>query len=548
MPYFPDRARVGRGCRRHPHRRRADARGEVLAEIKARTTEDVTSGVLTALRGVLGGRADTGRVSRVVIGTTHFTNAVLTGSGLARVAAVRVGLPASVSLPPFCDWPDRLAGIVRGPVFMVEGGHECDGRPIVPLDEQAVAAAGREIRKAGFREIALSAVFAPLDGSAEARAAEILQDVHPDASVTQSRRLGRIGLLGRENAGLLNASLRPLAADVTKAFADAVAAIGTDAPLFIARNDGTIASAAAAAEFPVLSLSSGPTNSMTGAAFLSGASEGVVVDVGGTTTDVGYLRAGFPREAPREVEVGGVRTLFRMPDLLSIALGGGSVVSEDGAAVGPASVGFRLAEEGLVFGGRTPTATDFGVAAGWAAIGDSAGVRGLSRRSVDRFGEVVGDAVAEAVDRMKPDARDCPLLAVGGGAFLPRGSRGQRLDRAPPGVANAVGAARRGGWGLSGSRAARGDLRDGYRAPRGSRERSGCGHRADRSARWTRCSTTWGGKKRSGWRLRRPRPAPSPREPIRTGWRRSNARIYVPLAYLPGDARRVRVRVVGEAR
>ena len=174
-----------------------------------------------------------------------------------------------------------------------------------------------------------------------------------------------------------------------------------------------------------------------------------MVDVGGTTTDVGYLRAGFPREAPREVEVGGVRTLFRMPDLLSIALGGGSLVSEDGAVVGPASVGFRLAEEGLVFGGRTPTATDFGVAAGWAAIGDPARVRGLSRQSVGRFAEVVEDVVAEAVDRMKPDARECPLLAVGGGAFLvPARLEGISETVTVPhaGVANAVGAAIARSW------------------------------------------------------------------------------------------------------
>ena len=84
--------------------------GKVLAEIKARTTEDVTSGVLTALRGVLGGEADTGRVSRVVIGTAHLTNAVLTGSGLARVAAVRVGLPASATVM-------GLSGVRRSGVF-----------------------------------------------------------------------------------------------------------------------------------------------------------------------------------------------------------------------------------------------------------------------------------------------------------------------------------------------------------------------------------------------------------------------------------------------
>lgn len=488
--------------------------GKVVSEAKVRTTEDVTSGVIAALDAVLGGAAEVRDTSRVVIGTTHFTNAVLTGTGLERVAAVRVGLPASASLPPFCDWPERLAGIVRGPVFMVAGGHECDGRPIVPLDETAIAAAGREIRKAGVREIALSAVFAPLDGSAEARAADILRDVYPDASITQSRRLGRIGLLGRESAGLLNAALRPLAARVTKAFADAASALGVDAPLFIARNDGTIASAAVAAEFPVLSLSSGPTNSMTGAAFLSGASEGVVVDVGGTTTDVGYLRAGFPREAPREVEIGGVRTLFRMPDLLSIALGGGSLVSPDGSAVGPESVGFRLAEEGLVFGGDVLTATDCGVAHGWADIGDPGHVAELAGTMVARFANVVGERIAEAVDRMKPDARDCPLLAVGGGAFLvPSGLEGisRTVDVPHAGVANAVGAAiaRIGG---EVDRVFHEVGRDeAFRLAQEEAEARAVAAGAD----------------------------PAGLETVE--------REDLPLAYLPGDARRVRVRVVGDA-
>ena len=64
---------------------------------------------------------------------------------------------------------------------------------------------------------------------------------------------------------------------------------------------------------------------MRGAAFLSGLADAMVVDVGGTSTDIGQLRRGFPREANSVVEIGGVRTLFRMPDLLSIGLGGGSV-------------------------------------------------------------------------------------------------------------------------------------------------------------------------------------------------------------------------------
>src|SRR6202167_3381522 len=113
---------------------------------------------------------------------------------------------------------------------------------------------------------------------------------------------------------------------------------------------------------------------MRGAAFLSGLAEAIVVDVGGTSTDVGQLRRGFPREANSVVEVGGVRTLFRMPDLLSIGLGGGSLVPRDPLRVGPQSLGYRLTREALVFGGNTLTATDAAVAAGVADIGNAGAV------------------------------------------------------------------------------------------------------------------------------------------------------------------------------
>src|SRR5262249_29950258 len=145
----------------------------------------------------------------------------------------------------------------------------------------------------------------------------------------------------------------------------ALAEAGITAPLYLTQNDGTLMAADYARRFPVLTFASGPTNSMRGAAFLSGLQEALVIDIGGTTTDVGALHHGFPREAGVAIEVGGVRTNFRMPDVLSIGLGGGSLV-QDGQTltVGPQSVGYRLIEEGLVFGGDTLTATDVAVAAG----------------------------------------------------------------------------------------------------------------------------------------------------------------------------------------
>jgi N-methylhydantoinase A/oxoprolinase/acetone carboxylase beta subunit len=199
-----------------------------------------------------------------------------------------------------------------------------------------------------------------------------------------------------------------------------------------------------AAALPVMSFSSGATNSMRGAAFLSGLTDAMVIDVGGTTTDIGQLRRGFPREANSVVEVGGVRTLFRMPDLLSIGLGGGSLVSADAISVGPKSVGYRLIEEGLVFGGNTMTATDVAVAAGLAEIGDKRAVADLPRDLVQSALDIVRTKIEDSVDRMKTDARELPLIAVGGGAFLvPDRLVGiSQVSHVPHGdCANAVGAA-----------------------------------------------------------------------------------------------------------
>jgi N-methylhydantoinase A/oxoprolinase/acetone carboxylase beta subunit len=200
-----------------------------------------------------------------------------------------------------------------------------------------------------------------------------------------------------------------------------------------------------AAAFPVHCFASGPTNSLRGAAFLSGLTEAVVADIGGTTADFGALMHGFPRPANNVVEIGGVRTLFRMPDLLSIGLGGGTLVDPlDPDHIGPRSVGFRLTEQAMVFGGDMLTCTDIGVAAGLIRLGDPQRVARLSADFVRRALARMHAMIAESADRMKISAASLPLIAVGGGGFL----MPQQIDgfsgvvRVPhQEVANAVGAA-----------------------------------------------------------------------------------------------------------
>lgn len=419
--------------------------GKVAGAVKAPTSEDVTTGILDSLKalaatGVLQGK----RVDGVMIGTTHFINAVVQRRHLTKVAALRLGMPASASLPPFCDWPEDLAGIVRGGVWMVEGGHEFDGRPFMPLDEAAIAAAAREMKAKGLKSVAISAIFSPLDPSHEKRAAEIVATELPGASITCSSDLGRIGLLERENAGLLNAGLADLARDTIAAFEQSIRDSGIAAPLYITQNDGTVVEAAQARRLPVYSFASGATNSMRGGAYLSGLLDAMVVDVGGTTTDVGQLRHGFPREANSVVRIGGVRTLFRMPDLMSIGLGGGSHVSLDPLKVGPLSVGYKLLREGIAFGGKQLTTTDIAVAAGRLNLGDRSKVAYLDAATCARVFDEAKRMVEETVDRMKTEAGDVPLIAVGGGAFLvPDKLEGvSQVVRVKHGdCANAVGAA-----------------------------------------------------------------------------------------------------------
>ena len=418
--------------------------GEVLRAVKAPTSEDVTGGIIAALSALRAAPAGQGKVDSVMIGTTHFVNAIVQRRSLSPVGALRIGDPVSGSLMPFCDWPGDLAQIARGGVWSVGGGHEYDGRPILPLDEDAVREAAIQMRDQGLTAIAIASIFSPIDADHEQRAAFIISDEIPDAVITLSSDLGRIGLLERENVALLNAALSGLAIQTINAFEAALHQGGINAPLYITQNDGTVVEAATAIRFPVYSFASGATNSMRGAAYLSSIDDAIVVDVGGTTTDVGQLVTGFPRESNTVVEIGGVRTLFRMPELLSFGLGGGSHVCLDPLQVGPLSVGYQLIHDGLIFGGSQLTATDIAVAHGLLDLGNAELLRSINAGTQSAVLAECERLLEEAIDRVKTRAGDTPLIAVGGGAFLvPDQLRGvSDLHRVVHGdCANAVGAA-----------------------------------------------------------------------------------------------------------
>ncbi|CAI0655139.1 unnamed protein product [Colletotrichum noveboracense] len=326
---------------------------------------------------------------------------------------------------------------------------------IAELDEDAVRREAEIVKAKGIRSVVVVGIFSPVDVvyRQEERAAEIVREVYPEADVVMSKDVANIGFLERENAAVLNASILPFARRTIHSFQDAVARLGLKCPVFVTQNDGTILPASAAARLPIRTFSSGPTNSMRGAAFLTQNLEKeamMVVDIGGTTTDVGLLlENGFPRQAAAYSEISGVRTNFSYPDVKSIGLGGGSIVrrdENDSLTIGPQSVGYKIQEKALVFGGDVPTTTDYTVLADPAVrIGDRSLVEGSSlRNDLPEFKAKVKEMLERIVDTMKTSPEDIPVVLVGGGAVIaPDSLVGASRVIKPEwsGVANAIGAA-----------------------------------------------------------------------------------------------------------
>lgn len=429
----------------------------IVASNKQPTTPDVSSGVSAAVRAVLADRdVAPGTITAVMIGTTHFTNALVEANRLDRVAVMRLASPSGEALPPFTGWPEALAKRICGEIFLLPGGYEFDGREISAFDEARVRAAARHCRERGIESIAVSSAFAPINSAMEERAAQVIRREHPAASISLSHTIGRLGLIERENGVILNAALTSLARHVVASLERALGDLKLRAPLFISQNDGTLISAEDAARYPVMTIGSGPTNSMRGAAFLTGINDAIVMDVGGTTCDVGVLSKGFPRESSISVDIGGVRTNFRMPDILAIGLGGGTRIHLDPGLytadtlaasdlrVGPDSVGYRIVQDAFLFGGQTLTASDVAVAAGRTHFGDASRIPPLSAAVQAAIWSRMQAMFADSIDRMKTAQGDAPIIAVGGGHFLidddlPGATQVLRPPHAS--VANAVGAA-----------------------------------------------------------------------------------------------------------
>lgn len=421
---------------------------EVVAEIKRPTSGDIYDGIVDSIRTLLrNSKVDPSEIGQAMLGTTQCTNAIVERKHLAPIAVLRIGAPATIGVPPMIDWQEDIKKTVIAEAI-VGGGFEHDGKLLAELDEEAIRDFLKSV-KGKIEAIAISCVFSTVRNDHEMRAAEICREIFGDSvHISVSSEIGSMGLVERENATILNAALYRVAESFTEGFARSLAEMGVvNADVYLSQNDGTLMTMEHARKYPILTIACGPTNSIRGASYLSKLENALVIDVGGTTTDLGVIQNGFPRESSIAVTIGGVRTNFRMPDVVTIGLGGGSIVREkaDGTVtVGPDSVGYEITKKALIFGGDTVTATDVAVRLGMVELGDVSRVSDMDIEFANKAMEEMRSMVEDAIDAMKVSSADVDVVLVGGGSItLPVDLKGASSVLKPAffGTANAIGSA-----------------------------------------------------------------------------------------------------------
>ncbi len=305
----------------------------VLAAHKSLTTKhDFSLGIENVIAGIRIDEPDA--IKMVSISTTLATNAIAEGKG-KRVALFLIGYDPEL-IANF-----QLAGRFATPhFFYFQGGHDLYGRQQAPLDLAGILGKIDELRDQ-VDAVAISGYFSPLNPEHENRAYQAVAGACDLPIVLGHQLSTKLGSVERATTAALNASLLAVLRDFVVAVGRAMTRRRIEAPLMVVRGDGTLMSAEFAARTPVETIHSGPAASAIGGRFLTGLDDALVIDIGGTTTDLALLQAGQVTVNEEGASVGTYKTAVKAANLLSIALGGDSHITlnrERELAIGPERV------------------------------------------------------------------------------------------------------------------------------------------------------------------------------------------------------------------
>ena len=294
---------------------------QVLASHKSLTTKrDLSIGIERVIEGI--DIQDPSAIQMVSVSTTLATNAIAEGKG-KRVALFLIGydpeLVASFKLDTQFATPN---------FYYFNGGHDLHGVEKEPLDSSAILEKIATV-KDQVDAIAVSSYFSPLNPEHETLAYNAITQICDLPIVLGSQLSIKLGSVERATTAALNASLLAVLQDFIIAVRRAMERRGIEAPLMVVRGDGTLMSDEFAAGTPVETIHSGPAASAIGGRFLSDQEDALVVDVGGTTTDLALIQSGEVAISEHGASVAGYKTSVKAANLLSIGLGGDSHITLD---------------------------------------------------------------------------------------------------------------------------------------------------------------------------------------------------------------------------
>jgi len=301
--------------------------GAVFRTAKSLTTKhDLTIGIGKAIAAIMEPEGEESvpadAIRLVSISTTLATNAVVESHGQP-VCLIMIGETEAA-----LDRGGLRQALGGDPVVFIAGGHGSTGDESAPLDMPAVEAALD--RYAGkVSAFAVSAHFGSRNPAHEQRVRDAVLE-RTGRPVTCGHELSaNLDMPRRALTAVLNARLIPLIADLIEAVTSLLAQRGITAPLMVVKGDGSLISAETARYRPVETVLSGPAASVVGARHLSGKDDLIVVDMGGTTTDIALLRGGRPQLNMDGANVSGWRTMVEAIAVHTVGLGGDSEIRLD---------------------------------------------------------------------------------------------------------------------------------------------------------------------------------------------------------------------------
>jgi N-methylhydantoinase A/oxoprolinase/acetone carboxylase beta subunit len=303
---------------------------KLIAWSKSPTTpHDLTEGIASAVRALLRKeRFDPRDIELVGLSTTLATNSVLESRG-GRVGLVAIG------------WDTKEVDALGAErCAFIKGGHDTKGRELDALDVKGLREAVRSMSDE-VDAFVVSSMFSVYQPSHEDRARQVIREMTERPVVAAYELSGELGVVERSVTAVLNARLLPEISDLLDRVENALGSMRVRANMVVLKGDGSVMPVKQARERPVETILSGPAASLLGGSRLSGLDNCLVVDMGGTSTDIAYIDNGFPRVGREGAQLAGWRTRVRSIDAATVALGGDSEIGSDlhgDLRIGPARV------------------------------------------------------------------------------------------------------------------------------------------------------------------------------------------------------------------